>query len=92
MGLAMRFSEDNCLFDLPDWPEANIAALQNCSISLAANQTLRACKATRSALGSLREGLISCPHCPAVNRCELHEYFNLLIDQAVAALSEEWGW
>jgi hypothetical protein len=92
MGLAMRFSEDNCIFDLPDSPEADIEALQNCSISLAANQAMRACKATRSALGSLREGLISCPHCPAVKRCELHEFFNLLIDQAVAALSEEWGW
>ena len=90
--MAMRFSEDNCRFDLPGCPEANLAALQNCSISLAANQALRACKATRSALGSLREGLISCPHCPAVKRCELHEYFNLLIDQAVAALSVEWGW
>ena len=86
------FSEDNNQFVSPGLHETAKPVLHNCSISLAANQALRTCKATRSALQQLRESIFNCPHCPAVEDCELHEHFNLLVDQAVSNLIEEWGW
>jgi len=63
-----------------------------CSISWSADQALCACKTASCAIQQLRESIINCPECPAIERCELHEQFNLLIDQAVSAISEEWGW
>jgi len=86
------FTEDNNSFGSPGMHENTKPVLHNCSISLAANQALRACKATRVALQQLRENIFNCPHCPAVEDCELPEHFNLLVDQAVSNLIEEWGW
>lgn len=67
-------------------------AAVDCSVSLSANQALRACIAGRSAIKSLRENLINCSRCPVIERCALHEHFNLLVDQAVSAIIDEWGW
>jgi hypothetical protein len=67
-------------------------AADDCSVSLSANQALRACRASRSTIKSLRENLINCPLCPLKEHCELQEHFNLLVDQAVSAIIEEWGW
>ncbi len=86
------FIENENRFGSPGSHETSKSALQNCSISLAANQALRACKTTRGALQHLRESIFNCPLCPAVEDCELHEHFNLLVDQAVSNLIEEWGW
>ena len=84
--------QDNNSFSSPGLHETAKPALHNCSIAQAANQALRACKATRGALQQLRESIFNCPHCPAVEDCELPEHFNLLVDQAVSNLIEEWGW
>jgi hypothetical protein len=93
MGLAMsNLVEDSNRDAESDFQGSTHSTILNCSITLAANQALRACKTTRSALQRLRDSLITCPNCPAVERCELHEHFNLLVDQAVAAIHEEWGW
>jgi len=93
MGLAMsgRF-EDGDRFEASLNAGSAAAMELNCPISLAANQALRACKTARCALQNLRECLFKCPDCAAVENCELHEHFNQLVDQAVAAIREEWGW
>jgi hypothetical protein len=93
MGLAMSsFFEDTNRYPGTDLRKSTQSTIHNCSITMAANQALRACKTTRCALQQLRDILINCPNCPATERCELNERFNQLIDQAVAAISEEWGW
>ena len=68
------------------------SAIQNCPIAQSADKALRASKATRLALHRLRESLINCTSCPIYGSCELGEHFNLLVDQAVAEIIEEWGW
>jgi hypothetical protein len=84
--------ENSVLFGSNVPHEIPKSSSQNCLISLAANQALRACKATRITLQELRESLIKCQLCSGVDHCELPEHFNQLVDQAVSALSEEWGW
>jgi hypothetical protein len=84
--------EDGDRFEVPSSPGSAAAMMLNCPITLAANQALRSCKTTRCALQNLRDCLINCPDCPAVANCELNEHFNQLVDQAVAAIREEWGW
>ena len=93
MGLAMSsWIEDGDRLETPSNPEPAPAMMLNCPITLAANRALRACKMARCTLQNLRDSVIKCPDCMAVEGCELHEYFNQLVDQAVAAIREEWGW
>lgn len=84
--------EGSIFNDSPIESEISGSASKNCSISLAGDNALLACKNTCSALKELRESLIKCHDCPMLERCELPEHLNLLVDQAVSALSEEWGW
>jgi hypothetical protein len=64
----------------------------NCTIRTAGEQTLAACATTRSALQQLRDYLISCQICPAVDKCDLCEHFNLQVDQSIAEINDDWGW
>ena len=70
-------------------PKSNAA---NCMITTAAEQTLAACASTRTALQQLRDHLIGCQICPAVDKCDLYEHFNLKVDQSLAEINDEWGW
>ena len=79
-------------FDLSGLPENGVSAIQNCPIAQYTEQAQRASKATLLALQRLRECLINCASCPDSRSCELHEHFNLLVDQSVAEIIEEWGW
>lgn len=63
-----------------------------CTIRTAGEQTLAACATTRSALQQLRDHLISCQICPAVDKCDLWEHFNLQVDQSIAEINDDWGW
>ena len=63
-----------------------------CQISQTAEQALVACASMRDAVQQLRDRLINCHHCSAVDKCDLHEHFNLLVDQSIAEINEEWGW
>ena len=84
--------EEGDRFEAPSSPGSAAEIMLNCPINIAANRALRTCKITRCALQILRDCLINCPDCPAVDSCELHEDFNQLVDQAVAGIREEWGW
>ncbi len=90
--MALNTDRDRDRSSTGSWPENYFDEMPRCSMPLAANQALQACKTTRFALQELRECLIACPDCPAVDRCELHEHFSLIIDQAVAGVIDEWGW
>ncbi|MFN2213536.1 MAG: hypothetical protein ACK2UM_02220 [Anaerolineales bacterium] len=63
-----------------------------CQIACLFDQVQRSCAATRDLLSQFREALISCSQCPTSVCCELSEQFNLLVDQAVSNIIEEWGW
>jgi hypothetical protein len=65
---------------------------QDCLIPMAADQALAACVSMRVALQKLRDRLISCYQCSAFDDCHLHEHFNLLVDQAIEEINEDWGW
>jgi len=65
---------------------------KDCTIAAAAEQALAACASTRSALQQLRDHLISCQLCTAVDKCDLYEHFNLKVDQSLAEINDEWGW
>ena len=64
----------------------------NCTMTTAGEQCLAACATTRSALQQLRDLLISCQICPAVDKCDLCEHFNLQVDQSLAEINDDWGW
>ncbi len=55
-------------------------------------RVLEVSKHTQQALLEMRETLISCFECPFIERCLMSEQFQQLADQAVADISEEWGW
>ena len=87
------FDMDNDQFDLSNLPESAISGIQYCPIARFAHQALHASKTTQLALHNLREScFINCANCPVSRSCELSEHFNLLVDQAVAEILEEWGW
>jgi hypothetical protein len=64
----------------------------NCTITTAGERCLAACGRTKSALQQLRDLLISCQICPAVDKCDLSEHFNLQVDQSLAEINDDWGW
>lgn len=55
-------------------------------------RVLEACTHTQRALLEMRETLISCFECPFNEQCLMSEQFQQLADQAVAEITEEWGW
>ena len=63
-----------------------------CPLPEITSRVLEACKHTQLRLLQMRETLMSCFECPFNERCLMSEQFQQLADQAVADISEEWGW
>lgn len=63
-----------------------------CQIVNLTRNALSTCTATQAALRQLRELLVTCPDCPQVEGCDMHEHSNHQVDRAVAMIMEEWGW
>jgi len=76
----------------PDAVEKATFSMQHCPVNQYANNVLRSSKETRRALRRLRQILMNCDICPAIEQCDLREHFNMQVDQAIAQINEEWGW
>jgi hypothetical protein len=76
----------------PDPVERAVFSMQLCRVSQQTNQVLRSSNETLHALRRLRQCLLNCDICPALEQCELREHFNLQIDLVIAEINEEWGW
>ena len=76
----------------PDSNDEDLINIQHCPVREQATVAMKSSKETRRALRRLRETLLNCGICPAVNQCEFQEEFNLQIDMVIAEINEEWGW
>lgn len=72
--------------------ERAVFSMQHCPVTQQANNVLRSTKETRRALRRLRQSLMNCDRCSAIEHCELRDHFNMQVDQAIAQINEEWGW
>jgi len=70
----------------------NSPPIDICELPEITLQVLDACKHTQQALLGMRETLIACFECQYSEQCLLSERFQQLADQAVAEITEEWGW
>jgi len=67
-------------------------SMQHCPVIQQANNVVRSSKETRRALRRLRQSLMNCDICPALEQCDLREHFNMQVDKAISQINEEWGW